>query len=285
MNQIEIKNTKDKFSYKLFFKEYKWVHYTLICLLLLSILIVVLIFSKCFRDFSALGEFGGWASMISGILTYIGSSFLGLIVFFNTWQRQKIEDEANKLTVDVACKCYASENNFRPYTKEEIELLGNEYKTWGGRSGAINKKDNSCGYLGIRIMNLNDGNPMYMSIESVYYLSEENLLKEVVSYNFKATKEFGMPLDYKETNWCYIGVDGDIFEGKEYVRVVYVFRFINVKGDRQYCLYCVNLFKNGINPLTIYITEKEYKKSMKDGKHPFGKYKSILEFMGEKRQI
>ena len=67
------------------------------------------------------------------------------------------------------------------------------------------------------------------------------------------------------------------------VRLIYIFHFTNVKGDEQYCFYWVNLFKNGINPLPIYVTKKEYEQSMKEKKHPFGKYKALFEFTGKKK--
>ncbi len=273
MNAYMITNKKEKHNYKAFFKQYKWLHFALIMMLIVALFLVVGIFSNWFNNWEGLKEFSGWASLIAGILTYFGSSFLGIVVFFNTWQRQKIEDESYVIMAEVNCKCFCENDKLRPYSETELNLLGNKYKTWGG-SGA----EKPCGYMGVRIRNLNEKLPMYINIVSVYYVNDNN---ELVStkYDFKATEELGLPLDYKEINWCYIGIDNSLIRNGSLNRFVYVLRFTNIKGDDKYCCYFVNLFPNGINPLPIYLTAKEYEQSIKTNKHPFGKYKMFLEYM------
>ena len=88
----QAKKIENKYSYKNFFEEYKCLHFILIGVLLLILataFVMVIIFSNKFKDFTLIKDFGGWATLISGLLVYIGSTFLGLIVFFNSWQRQK----------------------------------------------------------------------------------------------------------------------------------------------------------------------------------------------------
>lgn len=80
-----------------YFKANKGLIISLILIFMISVLSVSLIAVKCDSD-----VFGGWASMIAGIMTFIGATVLSLSMMFNTWKNEQIQAEQEKINVNVS---------------------------------------------------------------------------------------------------------------------------------------------------------------------------------------
>lgn len=80
-----------------YFKVHKGLIISLILVFIISVLSVFLIAVKCDSD-----VFGGWASMISGIMTFFGATVLSLSMMFNTWKSEQIQAEQEKINVNVS---------------------------------------------------------------------------------------------------------------------------------------------------------------------------------------
>lgn len=208
----KLKKTKDenKYGYKIFIKDYKWLHIVLICimaLIIISTFIMIVVFSNCFENFELLMDFGGWTSLISGLLVFIGSTFLALVVFYNTWQRQKKEDELNELSIKATARFFAIEENIIiPYTKEQVEKHCKELGAWGNRGSSSVLKEENISYTQIKIQNMQFKYPMYFEYIDAYCLNEEKETLEKIPTKFKTTHSFQTPIEYREQTWCYVGV-------------------------------------------------------------------------------
>ncbi|MBO5066809.1 MAG: hypothetical protein J6C62_00220 [Clostridia bacterium] len=268
------KNNTNHYSYKYFYKEYKLLHIILVAVLLVTLVVVIVCFSQCFTNFQILCEFSGWASLIAGIMTYLGSSFLGLLVFYNSWQRQKMEDANNKIIVNVDNKCSIDySGNFVPYKLDQLPV---KFGCWGAISTNKFDGNKTCDYIEFIITNYNEV-PMFTKLIGVYYLNKKEL--EQISYvDFKAIKKDEQPLGFREENRYFIGVNRKVYDGN-FKRLVYVFRFYNLKHDEQYCLYLLNMSQQSMNPLPIYISKDEYYKSMKEKNNPFGSYEDFMKLI------
>ena len=200
---------ENKFSYKKFFNDYKWLHIVLICimaLIIISTFIMIVIFSNKFEDFTLLKDFGGWTSLISGLLVFVGSTFLALVVFYNTWQRQKKEDALNELSVRATARFFSiQENIIIPYTKEQVDSHCKELGTWGHRGVNAELKEEKISYIQIKIQNMQFKYPMFFEYIDAYCINEKETLEKIPT-EFKATHTFQTPIEYREKAWCYVGI-------------------------------------------------------------------------------
>lgn len=285
----KIKKVKkeNKFSYKKFFNDYKWLHVVLICILALIVIsafIMIVIFSKGFQDFTLLHDFGGWTSLISGLLVFIASTFLALIVFYNTWQRQRKEDELNELSVKATARFFSTQENIIvPYTKEQVDSHCKELGTWGHKGVTKALKEEKVSYIQIKIQNMQFKYPMFFEYVDAYCLDEENQTLERIPTEFKTTHSFQTPIEYREQAWCYIGVfDKYISKENQIIMnknkpVFYIFNFRNAYGDDRFYFIQANNFVGFIDENSPWLSKEEYAKSMQEEKHPFGKFKKMFE--------
>lgn len=70
---------------KTFSKEHWWVYAILILVLMIPLAIY------CYVFYSKLDDASAWASLIAGVFTYIGASFLGIFIYYSTWNATKLE--------------------------------------------------------------------------------------------------------------------------------------------------------------------------------------------------
>ena len=61
----------------------------LVIVLFLTVLLVVSLAVFIIVFWEKLYDAGAWGSLVAGLFTYIGSSFLGLVVFYNTQSEQR----------------------------------------------------------------------------------------------------------------------------------------------------------------------------------------------------
>ena len=72
--------------------------------MLVTTFFLVAIFSNWFCNFEKLNEFGGWASYIAAVLTYIGSSLISVVVYYHTWVQQYKEEQLD-YSIDYSLFC------------------------------------------------------------------------------------------------------------------------------------------------------------------------------------
>lgn len=270
MRKIKIKNGSIS-NYKYFFKEHLLLHIVLIAALVATTVTLIGVFSGWFSDYSKLNDFSGWASFSAGIMTYIGASFLGLIVFYNSWQRQKMEDDNNKIIVEINNKCDVSENGeFVPYT---VNKLPSKFGSWGGISNSASDGDKVYVYLEFILTNYHEA-PLLTRFMNAFIV-EENIIKKIEHIDFKILKKDDVPLLLREENRYYIGFNPSYYSSKP-LRLIFLFYFKNLKHDEKYCLYVLNFYKKAMNPFPIFLSKKEYLKSLKEKGNPFGIYEDLL---------
>lgn len=281
---------ENKYSYKKFYNDYKWLHAVLICimtLILISTFIMIVVFSNGFKDFTLLKDFGGWTSLISGLLVFIGSTFLALVVFYNTWQRQKKEDALNDVLFKASARYYATNGNLIiPYTKDQVDAHCKEFGTWGhiGVSDELMKEEAS--YIQIKFENMQFKYPMFFKYVGAYCLNEKGKMKKIPTL-FKATHSFTTPIEYREQAWCYVGVFNKHISRESRILVnknkcvFYVFNFRNSYGDDRFYFIQSKNFCGFIDEASPYISRDEYNKSIREHDSPFGRFKKMFETVAE----
>ena len=259
---------EEKYTYSMFFKQYLWIHIVLICLLALSVFFSIAVYSNWFQKWQNLCSADCWNSIISYTISYLGATFLGMIVFFNTRQRQYIDDRESNLKVYFTVRPY----NIEPlkfYTKENLETV--KSKCWGGS----NSGNKTLAYIKFNIKNYNYKFPMFVEFSSAYYSDENANILKTNGYGFSMTTGDSMPLDYKEESDIYIGIDEDLFKRLPQ-SIAYVFKCRNVKDIEKYYVYFITFSDRSYSGVIKSFSEKEYNNSLLKEKQPFGIWKVYL---------
>ena len=105
------------YSFKSFFKRNWW---------LLSILVFILILSLVFFGLIIINDFnnvGAWASMIAGVLTYLGATVFSMFLYYKSWQTQRIEENRRKLKLDVMFTQACNDENITESNETETRFL------------------------------------------------------------------------------------------------------------------------------------------------------------------
>ncbi|MCM1368109.1 MAG: hypothetical protein NC184_04790 [Roseburia sp.] len=258
---------EEKYSYKKFLKNYCWLHLIIIGLLLVAMLLTILAYSYGFTQCCKLKEPDCWVTIISFSLAYLGAAFLGIVVFYNTCQRQYIEDREANLKFNI---------NARPmdivpltmYSEEFLKQL--TFKCWGGKNKQTNNQVlGEKGYIKFQIKNYNYRYPMYINIVDAYYNDGSGNIVDAKSIDFKLSFENNSPLDYKEEGSIYIGIDNTILTQLPKT-IAYVFKLKNVKDIENYCVCFVAFNDVTCSCVIKSISIEEYDKSMREKNHPLG---------------
>ncbi len=67
----------------------------LVAVLLVSLAVFIFVF------WNNLGDVGAWGSIVAGVFTYLGSSFLGVVVFYNTQCQQRQKEIEDQIVVEI----------------------------------------------------------------------------------------------------------------------------------------------------------------------------------------
>lgn len=267
---------EEKYTYSMFFKQYIWVHIVLISLLAISVFFTLAINSNWFRQCENWRIADCWNNIISYTVSYIGTIFLGLIVFFNTCQRQYFDDREANLKVKIT----ARPNNLNPlkfYSAENIERL--TPKCSGG-SNSANKK---LAYIKFNITNYNYKFPMFVESFKAFYADDKENICEIKDYEFASQTDNFMPLDFKEEKNIYIGIDENYFE-KLPQNIAYVFKCSNVKDVSKYYVYFMFFHKDMYERHIESMKAKDYEKAISKHKQPLEKWKFYLTLGKEKNK-
>ncbi len=246
---------EEDYTYSMFFKQYLWVHIVLVSLLAISMFLTVAVYSGWFRQCENLRSADCWNSVISYAVSYIGATFLGLIVFYNTRQRQHFEDKESKLKIFFTSRPRRLEP-LEFYTEEDIGTV--KAKCWGGS----NSENTTLAYIKFNVRNYNYKFPMFIEFSAAYYADENGNILKANGYGFAMTTDTSMPLDYKEESDIYIGIDAQLF-GKLPQRIAYVFKCRNVKNVEKYYAYFITFFDTTCGGVVKSFDVEEYNNSLK----------------------
>lgn len=257
-----------EYTYSMFCKQYLWVHIVLVSLLVLSVFFSIAVYSSWFRKCENLCSVDCWNSIISYTISYLGATFLGLIVFFNTRQRQYVDDRESNLKVFFRA---------RPYSVEPLEFyttgrLGAVMsKSWGGS----NRENKTLSYIKFNVKNYNYKFPMFIEFYGVYYSDENAHILKTNCYGFNRTTDQSMPLDYKEESDIYIGIDEEFFKRLPQ-SIAYVFKCRNVKDIEKYYAYFITFSDKSCSCVIKSFSVEEFNNSLLKENQPFGIWKVYL---------
>ena len=248
---------KNSISFTDFLKKYWWLIAGLCLLLIIPVAVFCFVFSNDLDNASA------WASMIAGVATYLGSAFLGVLVFYNSWVQNELNKQLDDIDVIFDANFCMRDGCWSPFKKEEIdENIKNCYpKTFNGR---FEVRDFT--YVGFEITNNNFYTPITVSIEGIYYLNDEQKIEKCkqteIHSNFLETKI----IDYKTSVMSYYGVPASILKDDYYktynwTNCMFVFRVANTKGAIKY--YVKDFwFAKSILGYPRVLTESQYKNNL-----------------------
>lgn len=215
-------------KFRRFFKKYWYV-----------LLILILIFIVCMSLFvyiawklKKIDDISSWGSIISGTLTYFGASFLGVFVFYNSWQQIERDKVHKRILYDLEMLADYDEENgfFIPLSFEKIPKT--HIKNQGlVTNTAAGPKD--LNYFGLRLTNLGKTSIKKINILNFYFTKDKKIIKDYIYYTFSDWNQNYL-LEYKELACIYIGLDKKIFPEKYYIQKKNMLFFMQIDLTDEY---------------------------------------------------
>ena len=244
-------------SFSMFAKKYWWLIVGLSLLLIIPVAIFCIAFRHELRDVSA------WASMIAGIATYLGSAFLGVLVFYNSWIQTELNNQLDDINVIFNPCFYMRDGNVSPYKKEEIEdTIQNCYPKTFNRYFRI--KDFT--YVKFEIINNNFYTPVTASLEGIYFLNDEQKIQKCEQTEICSNSLETMIIDYRTKVISYYGIPEvilqcDYYKTYNWTNCIFVFEVTNTKGQIKYYVKDFWFAKNVLGDNRI-LSKQQYEKNI-----------------------
>lgn len=188
--------------YKSFFKKYWWL-----LLVLLALPTVGLIVFCC--KLKPGSEPGAWASMISGIFTYVGSTLLAVIVFYHTFVIDKKHELSETMKFTISPFADWSGIHFIPFSSSKINSSYTYFSAIYEGPSTLDTFDDFS-FIEIRIQNLNKDYPLTVKIAGIYYIDTAGKVQECSNFVCKSKSDIHLPLDFKDKHEMYIGLPENI---------------------------------------------------------------------------
>lgn len=255
---------KQKMYFIKFTKKYWWLLTGLLLLLVIPVFIYCRVFWGQLNDSSA------WASIIAGIATYLGSAFLGIVVYYNSWVQIEQQELNENLKIDVRLCADLKDGYFVPYSEDQIET-DSPY-----RSQSFEKQTSSeempANYLSFELANHNPYVSFYFSVAAVYYVNEMNQLSKIDRFKLNASRDPNINLDYKENIRCYLGCSSDLLKRDYYTQQKYNnwFVILKIRTQKNKTKYLILDYVLGqtLGVFKYYLDEKTFNKHMKENGCP-----------------
>ena len=222
---------KQKLCFMAFSKNFKYLYIVLISILVLGIFIFCLIFWNCLNDVSA------WASMIAGIISYIGSSILGVFVFYHSWVQVVRQDELEDISVIVS----ATGNEATSLALYQEDIVKTQYPLVVSRMASLKtqSKYDVTNFIKINLTNCNYFLPIEIEISDIHYLNDNNEFTNIYPIKTRSNVDLALPISFKEKAEFFIGVPNEVFlENRFLDHGVYVvsvsLKFKNPKSNIRY---------------------------------------------------
>ena len=242
-------------SIRKFSKQYWWLYVVLILVLIVPLAVVCGVFNKRLCDVNV------WITIVTCIVAYIGSSFLGVVVFFNSWVQIQIQQKKDEVRLNIIGLAYNNPENyyFVPYSKDMIEQKQYQYRSCCGYNNLNNN------YLELVVENLTKEMPIDICIEGIYAVNEQNKIQKAIDFSIISDARIDVPLDYKQSVTIYIGTSKELIPNDYYLKREHHICFIVIKvstadGKSFYRIVEYVLGQTlGTNSGQKELTEKKYK--------------------------
>lgn len=269
---------KKPLTVKEFLSNNKFLVIFLIAIFVFSLLAYIIIFWGKLYDVSA------WGSLVAGIFTYIGSSFLGVVVFYNTKSQQRQKEIEDQILVDTKCSAdFDFEKRFFiPFQLENIDRKTFKFNetTTGKMPIGAKLKFSECSFLFFDITNRNTHIPIYVKPVSFHTFGEDKKVKDYYSFCMFSDTSNNDAIDYKQTKGCYIGISNSIIDKEYYKKNEHQFFYIVIKiesfiGEVVYAILFFSLGKTLGSCKPIIIPEKTYNENASKHSSPIVPYINI----------
>lgn len=224
---------QQKLSFKVFSQKFKLLYIVLTLILVFGIAIFCLIFWNGLDDISA------WASMIAGIITYIGSSILGIFVFYHSWVQCVRQDELEDISVVVSVK--GNETNSLFLFQEDTVAKQYPLVVSRMKSFETETKYDITQFIKITLANYNYFLPIEIEFTNIYYLNDNNEFVNIRPIKTRSAVDLTAPIDFKEKSEFLIGVPHEVFLEKRFIdhSTYYISASLKIKNPKSNIRYCV----------------------------------------------
>lgn len=250
---------KKPLTVKEFLKNNIILIFILVAIFVVSLIAFITVFWNTLYDVSA------WGSLVSGIFTYLGSTFLGLVVFYNTLCQQRQKEIDDQIIVEISH--YIKDDNKEPYYYIPFsydDINKTEY-CYGEVYPQQNIKANTpqnINFLYFEVTNRNTHVPIYVKPITIHVLNGEKFVDVGFKSYYSDMRDVDA-VDYKQTKKCFIGTNNNLLRDDYFLtdenQLCYVtIKITSVKGQ---VLLASFEYLMGMNLLTgklLFETEEEY---------------------------
>lgn len=265
---------KKKLTIKEFVKNNWILIVSLVALLLLSLVVYIIVFWG-----DSLNDAGAWGSLVAGIFTYIGSSFLGIVVFYNTQSQQRQKEIEDQIIIDANCYSYydATNNYYYLFSEDRIDKEKFVYqivKVGDLTSGTLLDKDSSTyRFFKISITNWNTHIPLYVEPIALHVFNKSEKRTRFESFIVFSDRSIDCPLDYKQTITYYLGVNKELLYSdksneQEDLYCFVVVKLTDINNKELFSVLTLFTGKDFQTANPIFMSKKEYDKNEKEYGYP-----------------
>lgn len=243
----------------------------LIIVLFLTVLLVasLVVFIIVFRG--ELYDVGAWGSLVAGVFTYIGSSFLGLVVFYNTQSQQRQKEIDNQIDVQINLL-----SGFKKQSGYYVPCLINQIDRTKYTYNFIrysNLSYNNMSYLYFEVINRNPCIPVYIEPVSIYVFTGKKFI-DAGYFSYFSDMDDSIAIDYKQKKCCYIGTKKELLKYDYYKedekQLCYLsFKISSIKGQIQYAACELFMGDTLSTSKPRFFTEEEFEKRVEKLGTPF----------------
>lgn len=205
-------------SFLSFSKKFWWLF------LILGIILVVSITAFCCFFWAELYDISAWASMIAGISSYIGSSFLGIIVFYHSWIQVQIQEKKDDILLSIESLADYKNKFFIPIEEAAIDRKTHNHSSKVAPSSTEELNGVTYNYLQVILTNLSQTQAVKIELEGLYFVNHQNEVEKIVPYSIISDFSFTHFLDYNQEATIYVGAPIDRLPLDYYTR----HRFLNI---------------------------------------------------------
>lgn len=259
-------------------KEFAKNNWILIGVLALVFVVSLTVFIIVFWD--KLYDVGAWGSLVAGIFTYLGSTFLGVVVFYNTQfqQRQKEIEDQIIVYIKQSSDYDHNDEHYIPYTYEKIEKEQFKFNYFRFGKAPISIDFNESGkdarYLRFSVTNRNTHIPIFVQPKSMYFIDFEGRVQTIDSFYYFTDSHDNEPLDYRQTKVSFIGTNNSLLDidyyknGKKNLVCYVLISLKSISNAKLYALFRYDLSDSFTVATPKFLSEEDYKNSTEKYGYP-----------------
>lgn len=266
---------KSKFGKSIYYKKekarsYKFTtffrnHFWFFLILLILTLCLLFAFFVTNKKHESLGiDYISFYDLFGVLLSFVSSTFLGIIVYYNSWAQSLRENLKYSLSYRIeTIDNWLSNPDFIGFTKEKISLPNIKYQASTGISAE------KCNYIQLAINNYNHLSPMRIKIEKAYIQTGKDEIQQVPFYAFADFDPNKDLLEFNNTKNICIGFNNEIFnqnkvDSSKRFRYFILFSVSNLDGEIAYCLHQNILHRKGsYTPNSESLVKKDFDRLIK----------------------